>query len=128
MPRFNGDVTRLQSFWQSFKCAIDQNESIPDVHKMNYLMGLLQGPAYKALQGFEVTDGNYSHPKEILEKRFGNQQTIIGTHMKALLNIEGHKNMITEELALGTPPDKYGCLLIPVILKSMPEDINLIVA
>ena len=62
--------------------------------------------------------------------------------MKALLNIEGHKNMKTDELrelydnvnvhirgleALGISSDKYGCLLIPVILKSMPEDINLIV-
>ena len=143
LPRFNGDVTRFQSFWQSFKCSIDENESISDVHKMNYLMSLLEGPAYKALQGFEVTDGNYSHAKETLEKRFGNQQTIIGTHMKALLNIEGHKNMKTDELrelydnfnvhirgleALGISSDKYGCLLIPVILKSMPEDINLIVA
>jgi len=30
--------------------------------------------------------------------------------------------------ALGISSDQYGCLLIPVILKSMPEDINLIVA
>ena len=49
LPQFNGDVTRFQSFWQSFKCSIDENESISDVHKMNYLMSLLEGPAYKAL-------------------------------------------------------------------------------
>ena len=143
LPRFNGDITRFQSFWQSFKCSIDENETISDVHKMNYLMSLLEGPAYKALQGFEVTDENYNHAKETLQKRFGNQQTIIGTHMKALLSIEGHKNMKTTELrelydnvnvhirgleALGISSDKYGCLLIPVILKSMPEEINLIVA
>jgi len=106
-------------------------------------MSLLEGPAYKALQGFEVTDDNYDHAKETLQKRFGNQQTTIGTHMKALLSIEGHKNMKTTELrelydnvnvhireleALGISLDIYGCLLIPVILKSMPEDINLIVA
>ena len=110
---------------------------------MTYLMSLLEGPAYKALQGFEVTDEKYAHAKETSEKRFGNQQTIIGTHMKALLSIEGHKNMKTAELrelyhndnvhirgleALGISSDKYGCLLIPVILTSMPEDINLIVA
>ena len=110
---------------------------------MNYLMSLLEGPAHKALQEFEVTDENYAHAKETLEKRFCNQQTISGTHMKALLSIEGHKNMNTAELrelydnvnvhirglkALGISSDKYGCLLIPVILKSMPEEINLIVA
>ena len=143
LPIFNGDITRFQSFWQSFKCSIHEKETISEVHKMNYLMSLLEGPAYKALQGFEVTDENYDHAKETLQKRFGNQQTIIGTHMKALLSIEGHKNMKMMELrelydnvnvhirgleALGISSDQYGCLLIPVILKSMPEDINLIVA
>ena len=143
LPIFNGDTTRFQSFWQSFKWSIDENTTISEVHKMNYLMSLLEGPAYKALQGFDVTDENYDHAKETLQKRFGNLQTIIGTHMKALLSIEGHKNMKTTELrelydnvnvhireleALGISLDIYGCLLIPVILKSMPEDINLIVA
>ena len=52
-------------------------------------------------------------------------------HMKALISIEGHKNMKTIELrelydnvdihvlgpeSLGISLDKYGCLLIPVIL------------
>jgi len=63
--------------------------------------------------------------------------------MKALLSIEGYKNMDTAELrklydnvnvhirgleALGISSDKYRCLLIPVTLKTMPKDINLIVA
>ena len=135
LPRFNGDITRCQSFWQSFKCSIDKNETISEVHKMNYLMSLLEGPADQALQGFEVTDENYDDAKETLQKRFGSQQTIIGTHMKALLSIEGHKNMKTMEVrelydnvnshirgleALGISSDQYGCLLILVTLKSMP--------
>ena len=106
-------------------------------------MSLLEGPVYKALQEFEITDSNYSHAVKILKKRFGNEQTIIRTRMKALVNIEGNKIMKTSELrglydnvnvhihgleSLGISYDKYGCLLVPVILKRMPEDINLIVA
>lgn len=61
-------------------------------------MSLLEGPAYKALQGLEVTDENYAHAKEALERRFGNQQNVIGTQMEALLSIEGHKNVKMTEL------------------------------
>jgi len=66
LPKSNGDITRFQSFWQSFKCFIDENETISDVHKMSYMMSLLEGPAYKALQGFEMTEENYDLTKETL--------------------------------------------------------------
>jgi len=66
LPIFNGDTTRFQSFWQSFKWSIDENTTISEVHKMNYLVSLLEGPAYKALQGFEMTEENYDLTKETL--------------------------------------------------------------
>jgi len=33
---------------------------------MSYMMSLLEGPAYKALQGFEMTEENYDLTKETL--------------------------------------------------------------
>ena len=106
-------------------------------------MSVLEGPAYMALQGFEISQENYPKAMKMLKERFGNPQTIIGTHMKALVSLEGHPNMKTSELralfdninvhirgleSLGISSDQYGCLLVPVILKRMPEDINLQVA
>ena len=38
LPKFNGDITEFNSFWQAFDCAIHSNESLPDVHKLNYLI------------------------------------------------------------------------------------------
>ena len=49
LPRFNGDIKRYQSFWQSFKCAVDEKESLSDIHKLNYLLTSLEGQAFKAL-------------------------------------------------------------------------------
>ena len=46
LPKFGGDITEFNAFWQSFKCAVHTNENITGVHKMNYLMNLLEGPAY----------------------------------------------------------------------------------
>ena len=43
LPRFNGDVTKFQHFWQSFRCAIDENQCLSNVHKLNYLVNSLEG-------------------------------------------------------------------------------------
>ena len=38
LPKFRGEVTKFQAFWQSFKVAVDENESLSMVHKLNYLI------------------------------------------------------------------------------------------
>ena len=56
LPKFNGDVTRFMSFWQSFNCAIHSNDSLSAVNKMNYLVNLLEGPAHSTVTGLELTE------------------------------------------------------------------------
>lgn len=143
LPKFNGDITRFQAFWQSFRCSIDENDSLSGVHKLNYLVSLLEGPAYKALQGLDVTDENYGHAIEILKTRFGRTQQIISAHMTELLNLQNFSNDRTNDLrsiydninvhirgleSLGVSSERYGCLLVPVIMKRMPNEIALQVA
>ena len=43
LPRFKGDVTKFQHFWQSFRCAVHENQCLSDVHKSNYLVNSLEG-------------------------------------------------------------------------------------
>ena len=57
------------------------NEDLSDVHKLNYLMSLLEGNAYRAVAGLEITANNYRHATEILRTRFANKQNIISTHI-----------------------------------------------
>ena len=49
IPRFNGDVTRFRSFWDSFDSAINKNLSLSAVDKFNYLHTLLEGPAARSI-------------------------------------------------------------------------------
>lgn len=37
LPKFRGVVTTWSSFWDSFKAAVHDNDSIPKIHKLNYL-------------------------------------------------------------------------------------------
>ena len=143
LPKFNGDVTKYQHFIQSFKCSIEANESLSDVHKLNYLINSLEGPAYKALEGFQIVEENYKKALDILKARYGKPQHIISAHMQALLKLQTYQNDNISDLraiydkimvnvrgleSLGISSEKYGSLLIPVIMSRMPSEIALQVA
>ncbi len=142
LPRFNGDVTRFQAFWQSFSCIIDENEELPKIQKLNYLITSLEGQAFKAIEGLDICEENYEAAKDILKSRFGKTQQIISTHMQALLNL-GNKSSGVSSLreiydtlnvhirglkSLGVTSKEYGSLLIPVIMARMPSEISIQVA
>ena len=83
---FSGDPINLQPFLDSFKSAIDDNKKLSSIDKMNYLRSLLNGAAAAAIQGLPLTE-NYEAAKAILNKRYGNKQTIINAHMEGLVKI-----------------------------------------
>ena len=140
MPRFNGDITRFYSFWQSFESAIDKNESLTAVDKFNYLVNILEGEAFRVIQGLEIVEENYEHAKETLHQRFGHKQKIIQVHMDSLLNLQHSPNDTIAQLrqifdsinihirgleSLGVNQENYGSLLIMIIMKRMPKDVAL---
>ena len=61
LPKFSGDITKFRSFWQCFKCSVDENENLSAVHKMTYLSSSLEGAAYQVVEGMELTEENYAH-------------------------------------------------------------------
>lgn len=139
LPKFSGDITKFRSFWQSFKCSVDDNEQLSPVHKMTYLSSSLEGAAYQVVEGMELTEENYAHAIETLQTRFGKSQSIINAHMKALLHLECNPGSMSQLRnlydkinvqvrglhALGISSEQYGALLIPVIMTRLPSDIAL---
>ncbi|XP_078374406.1 uncharacterized protein LOC144657946 [Oculina patagonica] len=142
LPRFKGDITRWNTFWDSFNSAIHSNTEISDVDKFSYLKSLLDGPASRAIQGLNLTNGNYTSAVELLKERFGKPQQIISAHMDELLKIhtandKPHSLRIiydkisvhTRGLAsLGVSSKEYGSLLIPVIMSKLPSEIRIEIA
>ena len=49
LPTFNGEQTQFQTFWQSLDCAVHSNEGISKIHKLNYLLNVLEGKAHRAV-------------------------------------------------------------------------------
>ena len=92
LKRFNGDLTRWVSFWDSYNSAIHLNPTLSNIDKFNYLSSLLEGTAAESIARLTLTSANYE-AVSTLKKRFGNEQQIVNRHMDVLL----HLNAVTSQ-------------------------------
>ena len=89
MKKFNGDLTKWATFWDSFCSSIHSNPTLSSIDKFNYLSSLLDSTAAKAIVGLTPSDENYEEAVATLKRRFGNHQMIINRHIESLLNVTG---------------------------------------
>ena len=85
LKRFNGDIMKFYTFWETFESTIHNNEELSAIDKYNYLTTYLDGAATSAIHGLPLTEDNYENAIEILKKRFGRKQQIISKHIEHLL-------------------------------------------
>lgn len=144
LQKYQGEPTKWQSFWDSFKSAVHDNQHLTEIDKFNYLKSLLHGSAAQTISGLALTATNYETAVNLLEKRFGNKQLIVSGHMDSLLKISAlSSSKDVEKLrqtydqieahvrglqALDVPISSYGSLLVPVLLSKIPDDIGLLIS
>lgn len=92
LPKFKGDVTQWQGFWDSYNSSIHTNPQLTQIDKFNHLHLLLEGQAALSIQGLTRTEANYNSAIDLLHKRFGKPQNIISKHMDEMLMIPGCVN------------------------------------
>ena len=142
LPKYKGEATKWHSFWDSFKSAVHKNTTLSAIERFNYLISLLEGAAYRAVQGLTITEDNYNSAIELLHERFGKPQQIISAHMDELLKIQGcndsdrHSSLryvydkITVHIrglaSLGVNSAQYGSLLI--VMAKVPSELRLRIA
>jgi hypothetical protein len=143
LQKFKGNVTNWKPFWESFKAAVYDNDSISKVDKFNYLHSHLEGSAARSVQRLTLTEANYDAAVAILEERFGRPQQIITAHMDEFLKLQPCSSERSPSIrfvydkirvhvrgldSLGVTPDQYGSLLIPVVMSELPNSLRLEVA
>ena len=143
LPKFSGELTDWQSFWDRFEALVNQSD-LPVISKFSYLQSLLQGEALSVIQGLALTTANYEVACDLLKERFGRPEKIIFAHVQGLLNISSTPRAkgadyisslwkLQDELlrhirsleGLGIHGDQYGVVLTPVILSRLPQEIRL---
>ena len=140
---FRGCNTDWPEFFDSFSCAIHENESLSNVQKMNYLVNLLEGQASDVIKGLSLSNENYNIALQLLKDRYSDDQILISMHMNKLLSlspvrkddvndlrklIDVIKSQIRGLERMKIEAKNYGPLLLPVILTKIPDDIKLIIS
>ena len=144
IKKFNGDLTKWVTFWDSFDSSIHSNPSLSNVDKFNYLNSFLESTAAESIAGLTLTSANYEEAVATLKRRFGNTQLIVNKHMDALLNlpavsshhdIKGLRHLydsveahVRGLRALGVTADSYGGLLTSILMNKLPSEIRLIIS
>ena len=143
LPKFTGEVTEWQSFWDQFKSHIDDSD-IPVISKFSYLVSLLEEEAKSVIQGFSLTSANYKTACDLLKERFGRPERIIFSHVQALLNgnvpVKGKGSKYVSQLwslrdellthirsleTLGVSGGQCEVFLTPIILSRLPNELRL---
>ena len=125
LPKFRGDVTKWNTFWDSFHSAVHRNEGISNIDKFNYLNSVLEGAAARAIQGLTLTEANYEAAVKLLQERFGRPQQIISAHMVSFLKCR--RALMIARQALDTSTIKY--VFIPAVwLRSVLPPISTVVS
>jgi len=142
LPRFKGEMTKFTPFWDVFESNIHNNVTLSTVDKFTYFKSCLEGEAARAVEGISVTDANYNIAIDIIKQRYGNKQQLISAHMDELLKLPSCNEKLSQLKyvydkinvhvrglnALGVDSDKYGSLLIPIIMSRIPREISVQVA
>ena len=136
LPTFSGNPLEWQTFWDSFSAAVDCNPHLSGAQKLNYLRTQLHGDPAHIIDGFPLTNANYTHSVELLKERYGQNYKLVNAHMDALLNIsapshnlaslQSFYNTININMralsSLEQSPESYGALLTSVILNKLPPE------
>ncbi|KAG0415875.1 hypothetical protein HPB47_006954, partial [Ixodes persulcatus] len=80
-------ATSKQPFWEQYKQAIHDNDSLSNTEKFLYLRSALTGKAASAIAGIQATGENYDTGVELLRKRFGRTDVLTQEHLSQLLDL-----------------------------------------
>ncbi|XP_068229312.1 LOW QUALITY PROTEIN: uncharacterized protein [Palaemon carinicauda] len=143
LPKFSGEVTQWQSFWDQYNSHIDATD-LPVISKFTYLLSLLEGDARNVVKGLAHTSANYQVACKLLKERYHKPERIIFAHVQALLNGEVNINVsgpkgvaqlwklrddilihIRSLEALGITGKQCEVFLTPIILSRLPSELRL---
>ena len=88
LRKFSGDPLDWKSFKETFEEAVHISDSISNIEKFTYLKTYLDKLALQAVEGFPLTNENYTAAWQLLDERHGNEQLIISCHMNNLIKLD----------------------------------------
>ncbi|XP_006816676.1 uncharacterized protein LOC100368473 [Saccoglossus kowalevskii] len=137
LPTFSGNVLEWITFYDTYRSTIHDDKTLGDIQRFAYLKGVLRGEALLLISSLPLTEVNYAQALALLNERYGQKHMIISAHMEALWQLQSPTDDVTSLLrfndtleshirglqALGKDESTYGELLVPMILRKLPNNI-----
>jgi hypothetical protein len=134
LPIFTGEHSEWFTFYETFKCLVDDDANISDICKFHYLKGCLKEEALRAIESLSISGENYMNAINVLRKRFENKRLIVNQHVTNILNIQPLlkssftelrtlidtvNNNIAALKVLQYQPGHWDPFLVPIILEKL---------
>ncbi|CAK9796163.1 hypothetical protein ANTPLA_LOCUS673 [Anthophora plagiata] len=85
LPTFDGAMENWLAFKDQFKSMIDNQVTLSNVQKLQYLRSAVIGDAAKVIESLDTIDQNYTHAWEVLNTTYSNKRLIVMRHSQLLL-------------------------------------------
>ena len=88
IPKFDGDYTKWNTFWQAFSVLVDRNPRLPTVTKLNRLNASVEGEAHQIISMLEFDEDSHELAKMALIGEYGDPVLGANKMLKDLQNME----------------------------------------
>ncbi|XP_055622324.1 uncharacterized protein LOC129765903 [Toxorhynchites rutilus septentrionalis] len=98
LQTFDGNIEEWLSFRDLFKSLIHSKTDLPDVEKLHYLKGCLQGEPRCLIEPLQITAANYNIAWDALLKRYDNSKQLKRRQIQALFRLPTLSTESSEQL------------------------------
>ena len=75
-------------FRDAFVAWVDLHKKLSNVQKFTHLRSCLSGRALKCIEGYSITNDNYSKAFHDLQNRFGRKRLLANELVQSILNLD----------------------------------------
>lgn len=87
LQSFDGNIDEWLSFRDLFTSLIHLKDDLPNVEKLHYLKGCLEGEAKALIDSLRITEANYKIAWEMLSNRYNNSKLLKKRQVQALYKL-----------------------------------------
>ena len=88
VPKFDGDYTKWNAFWQAFTVLVDKNPKVRVISKLNKLNQAVEGEAAAVISMFEFDEESYELAKMALINEYGDPALCANKMLRDLQNLD----------------------------------------
>lgn len=87
LKTFNGDISQWIAFHNVFDVTINQNKSISDIDKFQYLLSCVQDEPFNLIKSLPLSNENYKIAYDTLMGRYHNPRVLKSLHINHIIDM-----------------------------------------